>query len=70
MCLCVCVCVQCGFFKRNRPEEFPSGDENVTAVEDSPLMNVNAKENGGVSENDSTEKENKVTEKENVEMNP
>nr|AZZ70202.1 putative CD11-like protein [Ctenopharyngodon idella] len=53
--------VKCGFFKRKRPEDFPSEDENVTAVEDSPLMNTNAKENGGVSENDSTEKENKVT---------
>uniref|UniRef100_A0A671NA00 Integrin alpha-M-like n=1 Tax=Sinocyclocheilus anshuiensis TaxID=1608454 RepID=A0A671NA00_9TELE len=49
--------LKCGFFKRNRPDEFFQDDENVTAVEDSPLMNVNAKENG-VSENDSTEKEN------------
>ncbi|XP_048038163.1 integrin alpha-M-like [Megalobrama amblycephala] len=54
--------VKCGFFKRTRPDEFPSGDENITSVEDSPLMNTNGKENGGVSENDSTEKENKVTE--------
>ncbi|XP_052402573.1 integrin alpha-L-like [Carassius gibelio] len=53
--------VKCGFFKRNRPEEFGQEDENVTAAEDSPLMNVNTKENG-VGENDSTEKENGVKE--------
>uniref|UniRef100_A0A8C1UAW0 Zmp:0000001082 n=1 Tax=Cyprinus carpio TaxID=7962 RepID=A0A8C1UAW0_CYPCA len=49
--------LKCGFFKRNRPDEFVQEDENVTAAEDSPLMNVNAKGNG-VAENDSTEKEN------------
>ncbi|XP_016431577.1 uncharacterized protein LOC107758376 [Sinocyclocheilus rhinocerous] len=49
--------LKCGFFKRNRPDEFFQEDENVTAVEDSPLMNVKAKENR-VSENDSAEKEN------------
>uniref|UniRef100_A0A673HPC9 Zmp:0000001082 n=1 Tax=Sinocyclocheilus rhinocerous TaxID=307959 RepID=A0A673HPC9_9TELE len=53
--------LKCGFFKRNRPDEFFQEDENVTVVEDSPLINVNAKENGG-SENDSTEKENGVRE--------
>ncbi|KAK7165559.1 hypothetical protein R3I93_005581 [Phoxinus phoxinus] len=54
--------LKCGFFKRKRPEEFPSEDENRTAVEDSLLMNTNAKENGGVSENDSAKKENGVKE--------
>ncbi|XP_058646418.1 integrin alpha-M-like isoform X2 [Onychostoma macrolepis] len=49
--------LKCGFFKRNRPEEFVQEDEYVSSVEDSPLMNVNTKENG-VGENNSTEKEN------------
>ncbi|ROJ94326.1 Integrin alpha-M [Anabarilius grahami] len=40
--------VKCGFFKRKRPDEFPSENENITSVEDSPLMNTNGKENGGV----------------------
>ncbi|KAK2909579.1 hypothetical protein Q8A67_005416 [Cirrhinus molitorella] len=53
--------VKCGFFKRNRPEEFPQEDENVTWVEDSPLMKENGKENG-VSEKESAEKENGVKE--------
>ncbi|XP_050957431.1 integrin alpha-M-like [Labeo rohita] len=53
--------LKCGFFKRNRPDDFEPEDDNLTAVEDSPLMNVNAKENG-VSENDSAEKENGVKE--------
>lgn len=50
--------LKCGFFKRKRPEEFPTEDDNLTAVEDSPLMSTNAK----VSENDSAEKENSVKE--------
>ncbi|XP_039537968.1 integrin alpha-M-like isoform X2 [Pimephales promelas] len=67
--------LKCGFFKRTRPEGFPSEEENLTAVEDSPLMNTSANENKGVSENDSAEKENGVTdsaEYENVvnEANP
>ncbi|KTF84031.1 hypothetical protein cypCar_00036530 [Cyprinus carpio] len=48
--------LKCGFFKRNRPDEFFPEDENVTVVEDSPLVNMNAKENQ-ISESNSTEKE-------------
>ncbi|XP_077094004.1 integrin alpha-L-like isoform X2 [Siphateles boraxobius] len=60
--------LKCGFFKRKRPEELPPDEANLTTVEDSPLINTNAKENTGVSGNDSAEKEKGVTdsaEKEN-----
>uniref|UniRef100_A0A9J8CVB4 Zmp:0000001082 n=1 Tax=Cyprinus carpio carpio TaxID=630221 RepID=A0A9J8CVB4_CYPCA len=47
--------LKCGFFKQKGFYEFVQVDENVTAAEDSSIMNINAKENA---ENDSTEKEN------------
>ncbi|NP_001373553.1 integrin alpha-D isoform 1 precursor [Danio rerio] len=44
--------VKCGFFKRRRPEEFPSQTDDVSALEnspeDSPLMDTDAKDGAGV----------------------
>ncbi|XP_043109813.1 integrin alpha-D [Puntigrus tetrazona] len=56
--------LKCGFFKRDRPGEFHQGNENVSVVEDDPLINTKEKgEDSSKEKEKEKEKENGVNEK-------